>query len=102
MLHLGGAIGEPRGRRRRRRQPRRGLRIGAGNGFWEPGEDNDAAWVRGAWERFRPFGTGAIYVNFQTADEGTERRAASYGGNLVRLRALKRRVDPDGMFRPLG
>jgi FAD/FMN-containing dehydrogenase len=101
LLHLGGAVGDRAGDDGS--VGNRDVRwIAGANGFWAPGEDIDAAWVRGAWERFRPFGTGATYVNFQTADEGADRRAASYGGNLERLRALKRRVDPDGMFRPLG
>ena len=53
-------------------------------------------------DRLRPFGTGATYVNFLGADEGPGRLAAAYGANLERLRALKRRYDPDGLLRPLG
>ena len=79
--------------------------VAGANGHWGPGApdpDANRRWVRAAWERFRPFGTGATYVNFQGADEGAERRAASYGPNLARLRELKRRFDPDGRLRPLG
>ena len=45
-----------------------------------------------------PHATGSGYVNFLTEDEG-ERVAASYGGNYPRLQALKRRFDPDNLFR---
>ena len=79
--------------------------VAGANGHWGPGApdpDANRRWVRAAWERFRPFGTGATYVNFQGADEGAERRAEAYGPNLARLRELKRRFDPDGRLRPLG
>ena len=42
--------------------------------------------------------TGNGYVNFLTEDE-TDRVAASYGENYPRLQAIKRRVDPDNLFR---
>ena len=71
-------------------------------GMWDPGDpDSDAyrAWIRAAWERFRPFSTGGNYVNFQTADEGDERIRATYGANFDRLSEIKRRYDPDNLFR---
>lgn len=70
--------------------------------MWAPdspaGEAN-RAWVRRAWEALRLFSTGGNYVNFQTDDEPTERTAESYRGNLERLRQVKRRYDPDNLFR---
>lgn len=71
-------------------------------GKWAPGEPEEeryAAWVRDAHERIRPFGTGATYINFQTADEGEERIAATYGENLERLAEIKARYDPENVMR---
>ena len=39
-----------------------------------------------------------MYVNFLTADEGDRVRAA-YGPNYDRLAQVKRRYDPDNLFR---
>ncbi|MEO8246928.1 MAG: FAD-binding oxidoreductase [Chloroflexota bacterium] len=61
--------------------------------------DANRAWVRSAWEAVRPFSTGGNYVNFQTDDEPDTRTAESYGVNYERLRAAKRRYDPDNVFR---
>jgi FAD/FMN-containing dehydrogenase len=100
-LHIGGALNE-----------RAGDDGAVGNrdarfvygviGGWEPGEpraDEFQRWVRDAHARLRPFGTGATYVNFQSADEGPARLRESYGGNYDRLVAIKRRYDPDDVFR---
>ena len=70
--------------------------------MWEPGETNADGfrqWVRDACERLRPFSTGRTYVNFQSADEGEERVRASYGDNYDRLVDVKRRYDPENLFR---
>jgi FAD/FMN-containing dehydrogenase len=41
-----------------------------------------------------------VYVNFLTEDEGRDRIEAAYGSaNLQRLAELKRRLDPDALFR---
>ena len=55
--------------------------------------------MRDAWQRFKHFSTGGNYINFQTADEDEERIRASYGKNFDRLVAIKRRYDPDNVFR---
>jgi FAD/FMN-containing dehydrogenase len=71
-------------------------------GMWQPGEPDAAAyrhWVRDAWERVRPFSTGATYNNFQTADEDSERVRATYGANYDRLVEVKTKYDPDNVFR---
>jgi FAD/FMN-containing dehydrogenase len=71
-------------------------------GSWEQPADDAAnmAWARRSWEAVRPFSTGGVYVNFLTEEEGAERTAAAYGTkNLERLGALKRKYDPDDLFR---
>ncbi|MBB4660604.1 FAD-binding oxidoreductase [Conexibacter arvalis] len=78
-----------------------GYAIGA-LGMWEPDDpaaDAHRRWIRAAWERLRPFSTGAAYVNFQTADEGPDRVRAAYGPNFDRLVEIKRAYDPDNLFR---
>jgi FAD/FMN-containing dehydrogenase len=63
------------------------------------GADRFRRWVRDAWRRLRPFSTGATYVNFQTADEGEDRVRATYGADWERPVEVKRRWDPDNLFR---
>jgi len=101
FLHLGGALNERDaddgavGNRDAR------FAVGA-NAMWEPGEpgaETFPQWIRGAWKRLRPFSTGGNYVNFQTADEDATRVQATYGANFHRLMEVKRRYDPDNLFR---
>ena len=69
---------------------------------WEQPADDDAqiAWARNAFEAMRPHATGGTYVNFLTEEEGADRVEAAYGRDtLDRLAALKRRFDPDNLFR---
>jgi FAD binding domain/Berberine and berberine like len=55
-------------------------------------------WVRDFWSALKPWHT-SVYVNF-LMDEGEERVRDAYGAEkFERLRALKRRVDPDNFFR---
>jgi FAD/FMN-containing dehydrogenase len=72
------------------------------NGMWQP-DDPDAdiyqRWIRDAWNRIQPFCTGGNYINFQTVDEDTDRIRGTYGANYDRLVAVKRRYDPDNLFR---
>jgi FAD/FMN-containing dehydrogenase len=101
ILHLGGALNE--------RDPddgavgNRDARYALGAiGVWDPGEPGADAfpqWIRDAHQRFHPFSTGGNYVNFQTADEDEERLRATYGANFDRLVEVKRRYDPDNLFR---
>lgn len=72
------------------------------NGMWEPNEpraDEFRQWIRDAWQRLRPFGTGRTYINFQTADEDGDRVRATYGANYERLVQVKRAYDPNNLFR---
>jgi len=70
------------------------------HGRWSDPADDGAirAWARQVFEQLAPYATGNGYVNFLTEDE-TDRVAASYGENYPRLQAIKRRVDPDNLFR---
>jgi FAD/FMN-containing dehydrogenase len=75
--------------------------IGA-NAMWEPGEPGSEAypeWIRDAWERVAPFSTGGNYINFQTADEDDLRIRQTYGANYDRLVEVKRKYDPENLFR---
>jgi FAD/FMN-containing dehydrogenase len=70
-------------------------------GAWPAADPRGAehvAWVRESWETIRPFSTGN-YVNFQVADDGTDRTAAAYGSNFARLQRVKAEVDPGNVFR---
>ena len=56
------------------------------------------AWVRESCEAMQPFSTGG-YMNFMS-DEPADRLRAVYGPDKYeRLVALKRRYDPDNVFR---
>ena len=70
------------------------------HGRWEdPADDARCiAWARSYFEATAPFASGGAYVNFLTADEG-ERVRAAYGPNHERLVAVKRRYDPNNLFR---
>jgi FAD/FMN-containing dehydrogenase len=71
-------------------------------GMWEPREPRAAEyrqWVRNAGRRLAPFSTGGSYINFQTADEPSERIEASYGPNYRRLARVKAKYDPGNLFR---
>lgn len=50
----------------------------------------------------QPYSTGGVYVNYlgRNADEGPDRVRAAYGkAKYERLLALKRKYDPDNVFR---
>jgi FAD/FMN-containing dehydrogenase len=65
------------------------------------GEDAaNTAWTRTAWQALRPFATGGVYVNFLNEDDGKDRIEAAYGkATLDRLAALKKKYDPQNLFR---
>ena len=75
-------------------------------GFWSDAADDAArtAFVRGFAADMEPYASGGQYVNFlgQEGDRQDPRAAALavYGPDkLARLTALKRRYDPDNIFR---
>jgi FAD/FMN-containing dehydrogenase len=55
-------------------------------------------WAKTLFDELRPHSAGAAYLNF-LGDEGEVRAAAAYGSSLARLSELKRRYDPDNVFR---
>lgn len=59
------------------------------------------SWVRGLFEAMQPYSTGGVYVNYlqEETDEGANRVRAAYGTNYDRLAALKRKYDPENLFR---
>ncbi|MFI5792891.1 FAD-binding protein [Streptomyces sp. NPDC051677] len=70
-------------------------------GIWEDPADDEACvrWVRDVRADARPWSTGDVYLNF-IGDEGADRVVAGLGAeNARRLADLKRRYDPDNVFR---
>jgi FAD/FMN-containing dehydrogenase len=71
------------------------------NARWEhPSEaECNIAWARDAWEALASCSAGGVYVNF-LGEEGADRVRAAYGdAKYARLAELKRRYDPDNVFR---
>ncbi len=62
-------------------------------------DDRNIAWTRDLYDAFRPFTPGGVYVNDLDGDEGRARVREAYGINYARLAELKRRWDPDNVFR---
>ena len=70
-------------------------------GLWTAGEDADKhiGWARGFSRAIQPFATGQVYLNF-LGDEGEDRIRLAYGADkYARLAALKKRYDPNNLFR---
>jgi FAD/FMN-containing dehydrogenase len=67
---------------------------------WHDAVDDarNIAWARAYYEAVRPYSEEGGYVNFMTADDA-DRVGANYSGHLDRLSALKRRYDPQNLFR---
>ena len=62
------------------------------------GFEEEREWARNFWSALRPHHTN-VYVNF-LMEEGQERVREAYGAEKYdRLKALKRRYDPDNFFR---
>ncbi|MER5200880.1 FAD-binding oxidoreductase [Streptomyces sp. NPDC002755] len=70
-------------------------------GLWEDPADDERCvqWVRDVRADVQPWSTGAVYLNF-IGDEGADRVVAGVGeANARRLGDVKRRYDPDNVFR---
>lgn len=69
---------------------------------WERPEDDSPciAWGREAYRRLEPFSTGGEYVNFPGLYENSEQMVRdTFGANLGRLQAIKKRYDATNLFR---
>ncbi|MBV9532594.1 MAG: FAD-binding oxidoreductase [Bradyrhizobium sp.] len=67
---------------------------------WKPDGSNGLPhrqWAQDLWKSLAPFALPGGYANLLGPDD-REQAAAAYGDNAARLRALKRRFDPDGIF----
>ncbi len=69
-------------------------------GQWtDPSETDDCvAWVRETFDALGPYMADEVYVNYLGAEEADRVRTA-YGPNYERLVELKRRYDPENLFR---
>jgi FAD/FMN-containing dehydrogenase len=67
---------------------------------WKPDDSSAAAhrqWAQDLWGVLTPFALPGGYATFLRSHDREQAKDA-YGGNGARLRALKRRFDPDGVF----
>ena len=70
------------------------------HGRWEEAKEDHGciAWARAFFEASAPYASAGVYVNFMTEDEG-DRVATAYGANYTRLAQIKKRYDPENIFR---
>jgi len=70
------------------------------HGRWDGAANDDkcVGWARDLFTALAPFSTGAVYVNFLTAEEG-DRVKMAYGSNLAKLVGIKKKYDPANLFR---
>jgi FAD/FMN-containing dehydrogenase len=55
-------------------------------------------WARQTSAAIQPFASGGVYVNY-LGEEGTDRIKAAYGPKYEKLVAVKRKYDPNNLFR---
>ena len=67
---------------------------------WRPDEDAEPhlRWAREIGDAVKPYAAGGVYVN-ALGDEPADRVRSAYGSNWQRLTQVKRRYDPDNVFR---
>jgi FAD/FMN-containing dehydrogenase len=71
-------------------------------GIWEDeaADEPEIAWVRETHAAVTALGTTGTYVNYIAHDEPADRASSTYPPEVLeRLRAVKRRVDPENVFR---
>jgi FAD/FMN-containing dehydrogenase len=68
--------------------------------WMDPGETAaNVAWTRETYERVRPYLAGRRWLNYLDDDDRMDAVRAAYGPNYDRLVEVKRRYDPDNIFR---
>ena len=67
---------------------------------WLDAKDSErhVRWARDCWKALQPFAGSGVYVN-DLGPEDEDRVRAAYGANYERLAALKKKYDPDNLFR---
>ena len=55
-------------------------------------------WTRSYWSALHPYSAGGAYINMMM-EEGQDRVRASYGQHYDRLAQIKRKFDPNNLFR---
>ena len=60
-------------------------------------DDKNITWTRNFWNEIEPL-TNGVYVNHLGGDDDP-RIANAYGPNFERLKAIKKKYDPDNFFR---
>ncbi|MEJ2548305.1 MAG: BBE domain-containing protein, partial [Gemmatimonadota bacterium] len=68
---------------------------------WEsPADDTRCVdWARAFFDATAPYATGGVYLNFVSEAADEERIRAAYGAHFDRLREVKRKYDPENLFR---
>jgi FAD/FMN-containing dehydrogenase len=73
------------------------------DGNWTEKSDGaqHIAWVRDTWQKLQPFSNGGVYLNFVGAEDrdADALTRAAFGPNYDRLLGIKRKYDPENMFR---
>ncbi|TIM29416.1 MAG: FAD-binding oxidoreductase [Mesorhizobium sp.] len=70
--------------------------------IWPGADDDDAniGWVRSFWQDMQRYSTGRLYLNFPGHGEGANLVRDAFGAEVyARLAKIKRRYDPDNLFR---
>jgi FAD/FMN-containing dehydrogenase len=100
MQQQGGAIGRVRPQDTAYFNRKASHNVGVFEAWKMPGDDaaRKTDWVRRAWAQIEPL-THGQYVNLAATDDREARVHAAYGDNYPRLAALKKRYDPNNLFR---
>jgi FAD/FMN-containing dehydrogenase len=67
---------------------------------WETTAEDEQClgWARAFFAAAAPYASAGAYINFMTGDE-TDRVKSAFGSNHERLAWIKRKYDPDNVFR---